>query len=54
MTSIRANTFASGDQPFGEVLEEIHARHSGPVVRIATHPIVSSGERVEIQVGVRR
>ena len=39
--------------PFGEVAEEIHAQRSGPLVRIATHPIVSSGERV-IQVGVRR
>jgi uncharacterized protein len=39
--------------PFGEVLEEIHSVHSGPVVRVATLPIVSSGERV-IQVGVRR
>jgi predicted deacylase len=44
---------ASVISPFGDVLEEIHARHSGPVVRIATLPIVSSGERV-IQVGVRR
>ena len=39
--------------PFGDVVEEIHAQRSGPLVRIATHPIVSSGERV-IQVGVRR
>jgi predicted deacylase len=39
--------------PFGETLEQIHACHSGPVVRIATVPIVSSGERV-IQVGVPR
>lgn len=44
---------ASVTSPFGEILEEIHARHSGPVVRITTHPIVSSGERV-IQLGVRR
>jgi predicted deacylase len=44
---------ASVISPFGEVLEQIHARRSGPVVRIATIPIVSSGERV-IQVGVRR
>jgi predicted deacylase len=44
---------ASVISPFGEVLEQIHAPRSGPVVRIATLPIVSSGERV-IQVGVRR
>jgi predicted deacylase len=44
---------ASVISPFGEVLEQIHARRSGPVVRIATLPIVSSGERI-IQVGVRR
>jgi predicted deacylase len=44
---------ASVISPFGEVLEEIHSVHSGPVVRVATLPIVSSGERV-IQVGVRR
>ena len=44
---------ASIVSPFGEVLEEIMARHAGPVVRIATLPIVSSGERV-IQIGIRR
>jgi uncharacterized protein len=44
---------ASVISPFGEVVEEIHARRSGPVVRVATLPLVSSGERV-IQVGVRR
>jgi len=44
---------ASVISPFGDVLEEIHARHCGPVVRIATLPIISSGERV-IQVGVPR
>jgi uncharacterized protein len=44
---------ASVISPFGEALEEIRVGHSGPVVRIATHPIVSTGERV-IQVGVRR
>jgi predicted deacylase len=44
---------ASVINPFGEVVEQIHARSSGPVVRIATAPIVSSGERV-VQVGVRR
>jgi uncharacterized protein len=44
---------ASVISPFGETLEEIRAGHSGRVVRIATHPIVSTGERV-IQVGVRR
>jgi predicted deacylase len=44
---------ASVINPFGEVVEQIHAQRSGPLVRIATHPIISSGERV-IQVGVRR
>jgi uncharacterized protein len=44
---------ASVISPFGEVVEQIHARRSGPLVRIATLPIVSSGDRV-IQVGVRR
>jgi uncharacterized protein len=44
---------ASVISPFGDVVERIHALHSGPVVRVATHPIVSSGERV-IQIGVRR
>jgi uncharacterized protein len=44
---------ASVVSPFGEIVEQIHARRSGPVVRIATVPIVSSGERV-VQVGVRR
>jgi uncharacterized protein len=44
---------ASVISPFGEVVEQIHARGSGPLVRIATLPIVSSGDRV-IQVGVRR
>ena len=44
---------ASVINPFGEVVEQIHTRSSGPVVRIATAPIVSSGERV-VQVGVRR
>lgn len=44
---------ASVINPFGEVVEEIRSRYSGPVVRIATLPIVSSGERV-LQVGVRR
>jgi len=44
---------ASVINPFGEVAEMIHARHAGPVVRIATHSVVSSGERV-IQVGVQR
>ncbi|HYB08353.1 MAG TPA: succinylglutamate desuccinylase/aspartoacylase family protein [Alphaproteobacteria bacterium] len=36
---------------FGERTEEIRAPISGPVVRIATFPIVSAGERV-IQLGV--
>jgi uncharacterized protein len=44
---------ASVISSFGEVLEEIRSMHSGPVVRVATLPTVSSGERV-IQIGVRR
>jgi predicted deacylase len=36
---------------FGETVEEIKAPIAGPVVRIATLPIVSSGERV-VQLGV--
>ena len=39
--------------PFGETVEEIRAPRPGPVVRIATVPIVSTGERV-VQLGVRR
>ncbi len=39
--------------PFGRVIEEIAAPRPGPVVRIATFPIVSTGERV-IQLGVPR
>ena len=38
---------------FGETVEEIIAQSSGPVVRVATLPIVSSGERV-VQLGVMR
>lgn len=38
---------------FGEVVEEIKAPHDGPIVRIATFPIVSAGERV-VQLGVPR
>jgi predicted deacylase len=38
---------------FGERTEEIRAPIAGPVVRIATFPIVSAGERV-IQLGVPR
>ncbi|MFI4988967.1 MAG: succinylglutamate desuccinylase/aspartoacylase family protein [Alphaproteobacteria bacterium] len=38
---------------FGEVVEEIAAPHAGPVVRIATFPVVSAGERV-VQLGVPR
>ncbi len=38
---------------FGEVVEEIAAPHAGPVVRIATFPVVSAGERV-VQLGVAR
>ena len=39
--------------PFGETVEEIRTEKAGPVVRIATVPIVSTGERV-IQLGVKR
>jgi predicted deacylase len=38
---------------FGERTEEIRAPISGPVVRIATFPLVSAGERI-IQLGVPR
>lgn len=38
---------------FGDVLEEVRAPHAGPIVRIATFPIVSTGERVA-QLGVLR
>ncbi|MBV9522469.1 MAG: succinylglutamate desuccinylase/aspartoacylase family protein [Alphaproteobacteria bacterium] len=38
---------------FGERTEEIRAPVAGPIVRIATFPIVSAGERV-IQIGVLR
>jgi hypothetical protein len=44
---------ASVINPFGDVIETVYARFAGPVVRIATHSVVSSGERV-IQVGVKR
>ena len=39
--------------PFGEQNEEIRAPHAGPVVRIATFPTITSGERVA-QLGVPR
>ena len=39
--------------PFDQVIEEIKAPRPGPVVRIATFPIVSTGERV-VQLGVPR
>ena len=39
--------------PFDEPIEEIAALRGGPVVRIATHPTVSTGERV-VQLGVPR
>lgn len=39
--------------PFGETIEEIRAPVTGPVVRVATFPTVSSGERV-VQLGVKR
>ena len=38
---------------FGEIVEEIRAPHAGPIVRIATFPVVSAGERV-VQLGVAR
>lgn len=38
---------------FGDLVEEIRAPHDGPVVRVATFPIVSTGERVA-QLGVAR
>lgn len=38
---------------FGEIVERIRAPHAGPVVRIATFPVVSAGERV-VQLGVPR
>jgi predicted deacylase len=38
---------------FGETVEEIEAPHDGPVVRIATFPAISAGERV-VQLGVAR
>ncbi len=38
---------------FGELVEEIRAPIAGPIVRIATFPIVSAGERL-IQIGVKR
>ncbi len=49
----QGQTVATVVNPFGEIVEEIRSRHAGPVVRIATLPIVSSGERV-VQIGVRR
>jgi uncharacterized protein len=38
---------------FGELVEELTAPIAGPIVRIATFPIVNAGERI-IQIGVRR
>ena len=38
---------------FGETVEEVRAPRPGPVVRISTVPIVSTGERV-VQLGVKR
>jgi predicted deacylase len=38
---------------FGELVEEIRAPIAGPIVRIATFPIVNAGERI-IQIGVPR
>jgi predicted deacylase len=38
---------------FGEKVEEIRAPIAGPIVRIATFPIVNAGERI-IQIGVPR
>lgn len=39
--------------PFGDIVEHIRAKNAGPVVRVATMPIVSTGERV-LQLGVKR
>ena len=39
--------------PFDRPIEEIVSPRGGPVVRIATHPTVSTGERV-VQLGVPR
>ena len=36
---------------FGELVEELRAPLAGPIVRIATFPIVNAGERI-IQIGV--
>ena len=44
---------ATVTDPFDEAIEEIAASRGGPVVRIATHPTVSTGERV-VQLGVPR
>lgn len=38
---------------FGQLVEEICAPHEGPVVRVATFPLVSAGERI-VQLGVPR
>jgi uncharacterized protein len=38
---------------FGQIVDEIRAPHAGPIVRIATFPVVSSSERV-VQIGVAR
>jgi predicted deacylase len=38
---------------FGEIVEEISSSHAGPVVRLTTFPIVSTGERVA-QLGIPR
>ncbi|HJO72613.1 MAG: hypothetical protein QF639_04355 [Rhodospirillales bacterium] len=38
---------------FGRVVEEIRSPRAGPVVRIATFPIVGEGERV-VQLGAER
>jgi predicted deacylase len=38
---------------FGELVEELRAPLAGPIVRIATFPIVNAGERI-IQIGVPR
>jgi predicted deacylase len=38
---------------FGALVEELRAPLAGPIVRIATFPIVNAGERI-IQIGVPR
>ena len=50
---VKGQVVATITNLFGEVVEEITAPFEGPIVRIATFPIVSAGERV-VQLGVPR